>query len=240
MQEQRRENNMDSLNKINLDNYKPLRDVVFETLRKAIIDGDLKPGQRLMEVQLAEKLGVSRTPVREAIRKLELEGIVTMVPRKGAYVSEMSLQDIVEVLEVRASLEGLAARMAAKYMSEEDLDRMRNKANAFEKAAQAMERDELIRYDKEMHEIIFESANNHILMNLVDGLSEKVQQFRVTYLTATQNAEDIIKEHRELIAAIVSRDEERARCAAEAHIQQIKNFIKDHIKMLENQQNAGE
>ena len=100
---------MDSLTKINLDNYKPLRDVVFENLRAAILDGNLKAGQRLMEVQLAEQLGVSRTPIREAIRKLELEGLVVMLPRKGAYVANMSFKDLIDVLEVRASLEGLAA-----------------------------------------------------------------------------------------------------------------------------------
>ena len=104
---------MDNLTKINLDNYKPLRDVVFENLREAILEGKLEPGQRLMEVQLAEQLGVSRTPVREAIRKLELEGLVVMLPRKGAYVADVSLKDIIDVLEIRSTLEGLAAYLAA-------------------------------------------------------------------------------------------------------------------------------
>ncbi|MDK2836676.1 MAG: hypothetical protein PWP21_1453, partial [Thermosediminibacterales bacterium] len=81
------------LNSIKLDNYKPLREVVFETLREAIISGDLEPGERLMEMQLADEMGVSRTPVREAIRKLELEGLVVMIPRKGAYVADLSLKD---------------------------------------------------------------------------------------------------------------------------------------------------
>ncbi len=111
---------MENLTKLNLDNYKPLRDVVFENLREAILEGKLKPGQRLMEVQLAEQLGVSRTPVREAIRKLELEGLVVMLPRKGAYVANMSLKDIMDVLEVRASLEGLAY-LAAERISDEDI-----------------------------------------------------------------------------------------------------------------------
>ena len=113
---------MDNLNKLNLYEYKPLRDVVFENLREAILEGELKPGQRLMEVQLAEQLGVSRTPVREAIRKLELEGLVIMLPRKGAYVANMSLKDIIDVLEIRASLEGLAASLAAQRMSSDDID----------------------------------------------------------------------------------------------------------------------
>jgi len=91
------------LSKVNLNDYKPLRDVIFDTLREAIIVGELKPGQRLMEVQLAEKMGVSRTPVREAIRKLELEGLVEMLPRKGAHVADLSVKDIMDVLEVRAT-----------------------------------------------------------------------------------------------------------------------------------------
>ena len=79
---------------IKLDNYQPLRDLVFSAMREAILNGQLKPGERLMEVQLAEEMGVSRTPVREAIRKLELEGLVVMVPRKGAYVAGLTLKDV--------------------------------------------------------------------------------------------------------------------------------------------------
>ncbi|MDI3500468.1 MAG: hypothetical protein PWP22_239, partial [Thermoanaerobacter sp.] len=100
-----------------LENYKPLRDVVFDYMKDAIITGKLKPGERLMEVQLAEKLGVSRTPVREAIRKLELEGLVVMVPRKGAYVADLDAKDLLNVLEVRSSLEGLAASLAAERIT---------------------------------------------------------------------------------------------------------------------------
>ena len=92
-----------------INEYLPLRDIVFQTLRKAILNGELEPGERLMETQLGEKLGVSRTPIREAIRKLELEGLVIMVPRKGAQVAQFTGKDIQDVLEVRASLEALAA-----------------------------------------------------------------------------------------------------------------------------------
>ena len=105
-----------------LDGYKPLRDVVFETLRDAIIKQVLKPGERLMEIQLADEMGVSRTPVREAIRKLELEGLVVMVPRKGAYVAGVSMKDIHEVYEVRAALEMLAVSLAAERITDEELD----------------------------------------------------------------------------------------------------------------------
>ena len=90
--------------------YLPLRDVVFRTLRQAILRGELKPGERLMEIRLANQLGVSRTPIREAIRMLELDGLVIMVPRKGAQVAQITEKDLNDVLEVRLGLEELAVK----------------------------------------------------------------------------------------------------------------------------------
>ena len=92
--------------------YLPLRDVVFRTLRQAILRGELKPGERLMEIRLANQLGVSRTPIREAIRMLELDGLVIMVPRKGAQVAQITEKDLNDVLEVRLGLEELAVKLA--------------------------------------------------------------------------------------------------------------------------------
>ena len=100
--------------KVNMNEYLPLRDVVFNTLRQAILRGELKPGERLMEIQLANKLGVSRTPIREAIRKLELEGLVLMIPRKGAEVAEITEKNMRDVLEVRKALEELAVQLACE------------------------------------------------------------------------------------------------------------------------------
>ena len=106
--------------KVNMNEYLPLRDVVFNTLRQAILKGSWL-GERLMEIQLAEKLGVSRTPIREAIRKLELEGLVLMIPRKGAEVAKISEKSLRDVLEVRRSLEELAIELACQRMSEDDM-----------------------------------------------------------------------------------------------------------------------
>ena len=115
---------MDNNFKVNMNEYLPLRDVVFNTLRQAILKGELAPGERLMEIQLAEKLGVSRTPIREAIRKLELEGLVLMIPRKGAEVAKISEKSLRDVLEVRRSLEELAIELACERMEAEDLRRL--------------------------------------------------------------------------------------------------------------------
>ena len=101
---------------VTMNEYLPLRDVVFNTLRQAILRGELKPGERLMEIQLANKLGVSRTPIREAIRKLELEGLVLMIPRRGAEVAEITEQNLRDVLEVREALEELSVKLACDNM----------------------------------------------------------------------------------------------------------------------------
>lgn len=107
---------------MNDDEYLPLRDVVFNTLRQEILTGKLKPGERLMEIHLANKLGVSRTPIREAIRKLELEGLVIMIPRRGAEVAQITLKNLKDVMEVRRALDVLAIELACERMGQEALE----------------------------------------------------------------------------------------------------------------------
>ena len=111
---------------MNVNEYLPLRDVVFNTLREAILRGDLEPGERLMEIALANRLGVSRTPIREAIRKLELEGLVVMIPRRGAQVASITKKDLQDVLEVRSSLEVLATELACERITPEQLDSLKS------------------------------------------------------------------------------------------------------------------
>ena len=105
---------------LDLQNHRPLREIVYEELKRQILVGEIAPGTRMMEVELAEEMGVSRTPIREAIRKLEKEGLVTIEPRRGAYASEISVKDMVDVLEVRQDLEGMAAALAAEKVTEEE------------------------------------------------------------------------------------------------------------------------
>lgn len=109
----------------NTNDYLPLRDVVFNTLRESILKGEMKPGERLMEIHLANKLGVSRTPIREAIRKLELEGLVTMIPRRGAEVAQITAKSLRDVLEVRQALDALAMELACERISEEEIGKLR-------------------------------------------------------------------------------------------------------------------
>lgn len=219
---------MDSLKKINLDNYKPLRDVVFENLRTAILEGNLKAGQRLMEVQLAEQLGVSRTPIREAIRKLELEGLVVMLPRKGAYVANMSFKDLIDVLEIRASLEGLAASLAAERRRDEDIVELERVEKEFETSVREADIDNVLKKDVEFHEKIFLMANNKKLYQLITSLWEQVHRFRVTYVSNYDASLSLVDEHNRILEAVKSGDSELAKKYATEHIEIAEQFFMDN------------
>ena len=219
---------MDSLTRINLDNYKPLRDIVFENLRNAILEGDLKAGKRLMEVQLAEQLGVSRTPIREAIRKLELEGLVVMLPRKGAYVANMSFKDLIDVLEIRANLEGLAAYLAAERRRDEDINDLERLAKEFEKSVRETDIDNVLKKDIEFHEKIFLMANNKKLYQLITSLWEQVHRFRVTYVSNYDASLSLVDEHNKILEAIKSGDCELAKKYATEHIELAEQFFMEN------------
>ena len=209
---------MDSLTKINLDNYKPLRDVVFENLRAAILDGNLKAGQRLMEVQLAEQLGV----------KLELEGLVVMLPRKGAYVANMSFKDLIDVLEIRASLEGLAAYLAAERRSDEEIVALEKVAKEFETCVREADIEGVLKKDIDFHEKIFMMANNKKLYQLITSLWEQVHRFRVTYVSNYDASLSLVEEHNRILQAIKTGDGELAKKYATEHIELAEQFFMEN------------
>ena len=204
-----------------LDGYKPLRDVVFETLRDAIITQVLKPGERLMEIQLADEMGVSRTPVREAIRKLELEGLVIMVPRKGAYVAGVSMKDLHEVYEVRAALEMLAVSLAAERITDEELDALeRQVLRESEEEANENENtlDNIVYIDTTFHDIIYQAANNQRLVQFLNILQEQLQRFRAASLSRPGRSKTALEEHKQIIEALAERNGDLAAQLAKEHI----------------------
>lgn len=219
------------LSKINLNDYMPLREVIFNSLREAIILGELKPGQRLMEVQLAEKMGVSRTPVREAIRKLELEGLVDMIPRKGAHVAELSIKDIMDVLEVRASLDGLAASLASERITDDELKELKHINDQF---ASYIEKENLngsIKKDVEFHDIIYRASRNDKLISILNNLREQVQRFRVIYIKDYSSPKNLIKEHGDILETLSNRDTDSARNSAKSHILNQEASILSSLKL---------
>lgn len=167
---------------VNMDEYLPLRDVVFKTLRQAILKGELEPGERLMEIQLAERLGVSRTPIREAIRKLELEGLVLMIPRKGAEVARISESNLRDVLEVRRSLEELAIDLACQRMTEEELEELKVTQEKFSLAIKSGDAMQIAETDERYHEIIYLSTKNERLVQILNNLREQMYRYRLEYI----------------------------------------------------------
>lgn len=215
---------------VNLDSYKPLRELVLEAIREAIINGSLQPRERLMETQLADELGVSRTPVREALRKLELEGFIVMLPRKGAYVSDLSLKDIADVFEIRAALEGLAGALAAERITEEELEAMERMLAEKNEAISLNDIDKLVKVDTKFHEALYTASRNERLGNIISNLREQIQRFRLTSLSAPGRKEESLKEHREILEAIQGRDIQLARQLAREHIENAEHVLIDSLK----------
>ena len=204
---------------VNMNEYLPLRDVVFNTLRQAILKGELKPGERLMEIALAERLGVSRTPIREAMRKLELEGLVVMIPRRGAQVANITEKDLNDVLEVRIALENVAIEKACKNMTDEDMSRLWVAAKGFEHTIGEGNLVKLAEADVAFHEIIHQASHNKRLIQTLNNLRQQIYRYRVEYLKDGETRDVLVREHEELTRAIRERDVERAQKISFQHIE---------------------
>lgn len=210
---------------IKLDSYKPLREIVFESLREAIINADLKPGERLMEIQLAERMGVSRTPVREAIRKLELEGFVVMVPRKGAFVAGLSLKDIAELFEIRGALEGLAAELAAERINEEELEELERCLFQIAECIESGDIEQIIEIDTLFHATLFKASRNVRLVQIVNNLREQIHRYRMRSLAYPGRAREALEEHKEIVEALSERNVGLANRLALQHMDKAENAI---------------
>lgn len=215
---------------VNMNDYLPLRDVVFNTLRQAILRGELKPGERLMEIQLANKLGVSRTPIREAIRKLELEGLVLMIPRKGAEVAEITEKSLRDVLEVRAALEELAVELACDRIDAEGLEALKVAAKHFEATLQGGDVTEYAEADVQFHDIIFNATQNQRLVQLLFNLREQMYRYRVEYLKRKEVHPTLLMEHQYIIECIENRNKEEAKKAVSTHIENQAKKVSDTIR----------
>lgn len=225
---------MDEQLQIDMDEFLPLRDVVFNTLRRAILTGQLKPGERLMEVHLANRLGVSRTPIREAIRKLELEGLVIMIPRRGAEVARITEKSLKDVLEVRRALDALSVELACERIRAEDIERLGEACLEFEKAAKGKDLSVIAKADVALHDIIVEATGNLRLQQLVNNLSEQMYRYRFEYIKEENSHATLVDEHREIYESIMNRDKLRAATAAKLHIDNQEKSIIRQIR-LENE-----
>lgn len=215
---------------IKLDSYKPLREIVCDTLRQAIVDGIFKPGERLMEIQLAEEMGVSRTPVREAIRKLELEGFVAMIPRRGTYVADISIKDINDVYEIRIALDVLAVGLTAERISDEDLVKLRALLINVEKQIESGDIDKIVEADSQFHDALYQSSHNQRLVGIISNLRDQFTRLRTRSMNYPGRLDNTLKEHKDLVDAIASRDVIRAQELARLHLENAEQTLLAAIK----------
>lgn len=219
---------------VNVNEYLPLRDVVFNTLRQAIITGEFAPGERLMEIALANRLGVSRTPVREAIRKLELEGLVVMIPRKGAEVAKITEKDLRDVLEVRSSLEELAAELATERLDEEFKVNITKALQAFEAAIEEGDDSKIADTDMDFHDVIFDGTHNKRLIQIINNLREQMYRYRLEYVKDQEYHSVLLREHKELVKAMFAGDSKEARAIMKRHIDNQEETVIRNIQENEN------
>lgn len=215
----------------NMDEYLPLRDVVFKTLRQGILTGELKPGERLMEIHLADRLGVSRTPIREAIRKLELEGLVTMIPRRGAEVAQISAQNLKDVLEVRQALDALGAELACERITEDGLKQLKEACDYFAEMTKTKDATIITKADVALHDVIIRATGNERLQQMISNLSEQMYRYRFEYIKDSSYHALLIEEHKRIYESIAARDKKQAVKEIQEHINNQLNTIMEHLNL---------
>lgn len=210
--------------------YLPLRDVVFQALRQAIVTGEFSPGERLMEIKLANKLGVSRTPVREAIRMLELEGLVVMIPRRGAEVARITEKDLRDTLEVRTAIEEMSVELACARIDEEGKEKLKRACMEFKEAIDTKHVQNIVDGDVKFHDVIFGLTQNERLINLAHNLREQVYRYRVEYVKDFSYHDILVKEHYDITNAILMNDVATAKEIMRKHLYNQELIVIKNLK----------
>ncbi|NPV92400.1 MAG: GntR family transcriptional regulator [Firmicutes bacterium] len=216
---------------------KPLHSIVLEILREAIVSGVMQPGEKLMEAQLAEEMGISRTPVREAIRKLELEGFVHMIPRKGACVAEYSVKDIEDTFKIRAALEKLAIELAIEKVTEANLEELTRVLAEEAVVIESADKEAMVEKDAEFHEFIYRIGENSRLFVIMNNLTEQIRRFRFVSLGGSGRGREVLEEHSHIYEALKMKDVKLGQELMETHINNTRQSLMGAIreKMLSGQ-----
>ena len=197
---------------------KTLRGKVFEKIRNDILKGRYKKGDELVECTIGKELGVSRTPVREAIRQLELEGLVQLIPNKGAFVTGISVKDVMDMYQIRARLEGLCAAMAAEKITREQEEGMEEAIVLSDYHADRGNYDQVCQQDGRFHQLLYEASGSRILAHTLSDFHEYLQRVRMASVRNRMRVRPSNSEHREILDAIKNHEAEKAEQAACRHI----------------------
>lgn len=193
-----------------IEKHQTLREKILETIREAILKGNLKPGEKVAEPELAERFGISRTPIREAFRQLESEGYLTVIPRKGAVVASLSEKDVEEFYAIKSILEGYAAELAAKKLTEKELERLEAINDRLKKLAEEGDVKAFYRVHNEFHETFLKAADNNKLYELIQQLGAKFNRLRMASLSVEGRMAISVAEHEKLLDAFRRHDGQSA------------------------------
>lgn len=188
-----------------IEKHLTLREKILETIRDAILSGALKPGEKVAEPELAERFGISRTPIREAFRQLESEGYLTVIPRKGAVVVSFSEEDIEEFYAIKSILEGYAARKACESLTEKEIDRLVAINEKLRQLAQAGDIKHFFKVHNDFHELFIKASANETLYDLITNLVKKFQRLRIASLSLPGRMDLSVREHEKIIDAFRKR-----------------------------------
>ena len=207
-----------------------LRGRVFHKIREDILKGRYRQNEAMKELQISKELGVSRTPVREALRQLELEGLVTIIPNKGAVVSGINARDIADIYAIRSMIEGLSAQWAAENITDTQLDELEEVVYLSEFHLKKGHIDQLYELDNKFHEMLYEASSSKILRHVLSDFHHYVQRVRKTSLSAPERAEKSIQEHKAILEALRNKDGDAAKSLTNVHVENTsRNVIEKRI-----------
>jgi DNA-binding GntR family transcriptional regulator len=195
-----------------------LRTKIYKQLKNDILNGVYKPGESLIEMKLAKEMGVSRTPVREAIRQLELEGLVSSIPNKGVIVEGITEEDVEDIYTIRKMIEGLAARWAAEKITDEQLEELREILDLMEFYTGKKDIDKVSEMDTRLHDVIFRACKSRPLESVLTNYHHFIKRARLVSMKSEGRALASLREHQEIYEALKNRDGDAAEKAMIKHI----------------------
>jgi DNA-binding GntR family transcriptional regulator len=213
-----------------LTDIRTLSHRVYMLLEDAILRGKVKQGDRLIEDELSTIMGVSRAPIREAFRLMEKEGLIKIIPRKGAIVSSISREDVAEIYEVSCVLEGLAAGLFCKRATEAELKKMKKICRDMEAL---IEKKDLLKYRKlnrDFHEVFINGCANKKIKEVYDSFQKQIHWFQNVSLSSQGRPEVSLKEHKSILNALLKKDREAAEHAARDHVRRAANYFLSKTK----------
>lgn len=201
-----------------LSQNRPIKEVVYESLKKTLIESKIPIGERFIEKEYSDRLNISRTPVRESLKQLELEGLVKYIPRTGVVVNRITREDVIEIYKIRSSLEFLVATEAMKYIQESDADKIYKLLDETEIAHKENNIEEVIRLFSVYNTELYELSHMKILTTIISNLNNYLHKFRKISIEDKVRREKAIVEHRNIIKAILNKDRDLAEVIIKKHL----------------------